>query len=82
MGYRFLPKYWGQGFATEVAKASINYGFEKLNLKAIYAITDVENLASRHVLLKAGFKAIEIFDYQGLPHNWFILHNSMLVKND
>ena len=77
LGYRFLPKYWGQGFATEVAKASIKYGFEKLKLDSIYAIADVQNIASNHVLQKVGFTKIEIFNYQGLPHNWLVLHNSV-----
>lgn len=77
LGYRLLPKYWGKGFATEVANASIKYGFEELKLDTIYAIADVENHASRNVLEKVGFKFIEIFDYQSTPHCWFIL-----VKKD
>lgn len=77
LGYRLLPKYWGKGFATEVANASIKYGFEELKLDMIYGIADVENHASRNVLEKVGFKFIETFDYQSTPHCWFIM-----VKND
>lgn len=73
LDYRFLPKYWGKGFATEVANASIKYGFEELKVAMIYAIADVENHASRNVLEKVGFKFIEVFDYQSKPHFWFIL---------
>ncbi|RYF20448.1 MAG: N-acetyltransferase [Flavobacteriales bacterium] len=76
LGYRFIPKYWGNGYATEVAKASINYGFEKFKLDTIYAITDLENQASKNVLQKVGFNATEIFDYQGAPHHWLVLKNS------
>ena len=77
LGYRFLPKHWGKGFATEVASASIKYGFEEMKLDVIYAIADVENHASKKVLEKVGFKLIQVFDYQGIPHNWF-----KLPKND
>ena len=37
IGYRLYKSFWGQGFATEAAKASIQYGFEKLGYKKIVA---------------------------------------------
>src|SRR5689334_12801905 len=49
VGYRILRKYWGKGYATESAKASVDYGFNKLNLKEIYAMADVNNAASNKV---------------------------------
>jgi RimJ/RimL family protein N-acetyltransferase len=54
VGYRLLPEYWGQGFATEGARALIEYGFEKCGLEKIVAITHLENRASQKVLLKCG----------------------------
>lgn len=77
LGYRFLPKYWGKGFATEVGKASIKYGFEELKLEVIYAIAAIENQASKSVLEKIGFKVIAIFNYQNLPHYWFELNKKV-----
>lgn len=71
LGYRLISQYWGKGFATEAANASLNYGFEKLNLNEIYAIADCENLKSNHVLTKAGLRLIEIFDLNGIKHNWY-----------
>lgn len=73
LGYRFMPKYWRKGFATEVANASIKYGFTELELNNIYAIADNENHASKNVLEKVGFKFIHVFDYQSIPHSWFNL---------
>ncbi|TKC08128.1 GNAT family N-acetyltransferase [Pedobacter polaris] len=78
LGYRFLPKHWGKGFATDVVKISIKYAFELLKLDVIYAITDIRNGASKHILEKVGFKFIEIFDYKGQPHNWLMLQNPSL----
>ncbi len=71
LGYRFIHKYWGQGYATEVARASLNYGFTQLQLNEIFAMADVRNQASRKVLEKVGFQCVEIFNYEGVPHYWF-----------
>jgi len=71
LGYRLIQKYWGKGFATEAAKASIDYGFEKLNLSEIYAMADCENIKSNDVLTKNGLKFIVTFDLDGIRHNWY-----------
>jgi ribosomal-protein-alanine N-acetyltransferase len=71
LGYRFQKKYWGKGFATEVAIALVNYGFNVLKLKEIFAIADKNNLASIKVLEKAGLKKLELFEYNNTPHYWF-----------
>lgn len=70
LGYRFLSKYWGQGYATESARAAVKYGFLELGLSEIIGIADTENLGSIHVLEKVGLKKVNIFDYQGKPHHW------------
>ncbi len=71
LGYRFIPKYWGQGYATEAARASLNYGFTHLRLKEIFAMADTRNQASRKILEKVGFRCLDTFDYEGVPHYWF-----------
>jgi len=71
VGYRLIRKYWGRGFATEAAKASLDYGFEGLNLDKIYAIADVKNTASRSVLEKIGLRCTSQFDLEGDEHDWF-----------
>jgi [ribosomal protein S5]-alanine N-acetyltransferase len=71
LGYRFIQKYWGKGYATEAAKAIIDYGFTEMNLTEIYAMTDIDNKASRHVLEKCGMRYIENFDLDGEVCAWF-----------
>lgn len=68
-GYRFAKRFWGMGYATEAGKAALDYGIQHLNFKDIYAMTDIDNGASRRVLEKLGFKYIEKFDYDAEP-NW------------
>ncbi len=73
LGYRFLQRHWGRGYATEAAHAVLRHGFEVLRLAAIYSMADVQNDASNHVLRKLGFVFVKRFDLQGMPHNWYQL---------
>ncbi|KAA0965970.1 GNAT family N-acetyltransferase [Sporosarcina sp. ANT_H38] len=54
IGYIINPGYWGMGYATEVAKLLIGFGFENLNLHRIYATCDPRNIGSSKVLEKIG----------------------------
>ena len=61
LGYRFMPEYWGKGYALESAKASLDYGFNDLNIDIIYAMAHSENDASNHILQKLGFERMNEF---------------------
>lgn len=63
VGYRLIPKFWGKGYATESAKAAIEYGFNEMKLSVIYGTVNIDNKASRNVLEKCGLKFIEKFDF-------------------
>lgn len=52
--YGITPAHWGQGLATEAAKAVLRYGFEELQLSKIWGGADAPNLASIRVLQKLG----------------------------
>lgn len=52
LGYRFMKKAWGNGYATEAALGCIKYGFETLQIKRIVGRAMPENLASIRVLEK------------------------------
>jgi [ribosomal protein S5]-alanine N-acetyltransferase len=71
IGYRLLRRHWGKGYATEASVASLEYGFNELSLDAIHATADMENLASRKVLEKAGLKFIEKFIDEGYEVGWY-----------
>jgi ribosomal-protein-alanine N-acetyltransferase len=56
LGYWIGVPYWGRGYATEAARAMIDYGFDVLSLYRIYASHVVGNTASGRILLKIGMK--------------------------
>ena len=54
-GYCFDDAAWGQGFATEAARALLQWAFDTLEINRVQAETDTRNLASARVLEKLGF---------------------------
>ena len=56
LGFWVAVEYWGQGYATEAARAVIGFGFGQLGLNRIYAHHMVRNPASGRVLTKVGMK--------------------------
>lgn len=54
LGYRFFENHWGQGYASESAKAVLEYGVNNLKLKNIIARAAKDNVASINVLKKLG----------------------------
>jgi RimJ/RimL family protein N-acetyltransferase len=56
VGWRLAPAWWGRGLATEAARASVDYGFERLGLRSIVSIIDAGNAASLRVAEKLGMR--------------------------
>ena len=56
LGYCYNRHFWGKGYATEVARALLAFGFKELGLHRIFATCDVENVASARVLEKIGMR--------------------------
>lgn len=71
LGYRLIPRYWGKGIATEASLASLDYGFNELELTTIYGMADCDNAGSNKVLRKVGLSFINEFEYDGIKHNWY-----------
>jgi len=55
LGYCLAEAAWGQGYATEAARAVLRWAFETLDLNRVQSETDTRNLASARVLEKVGF---------------------------
>jgi ribosomal-protein-alanine N-acetyltransferase len=59
IGYRFAKEFWGMGFATEAAGATLRYAFEVLGLDRIVAVVQPENFASQSVIEKIGLRYVK-----------------------
>jgi RimJ/RimL family protein N-acetyltransferase len=69
VGWRLARQYWGQGFATEAARAALEFGFETANLSEIVALTVPGNTRSRAVMSRLGMTrdASDDFDHPLVP---------------
>ncbi|MFS8038209.1 GNAT family N-acetyltransferase [Xanthobacter sp. AM11] len=54
IGWRFDPAFWGRGYATEAARAALGFGFQRLGLAQVVAITVPQNRRSRAVMERLG----------------------------
>lgn len=81
LAYRLHTKYWNRGYATELAKALIDYGFNKLSLPKIIAALRPENESSRRVMEKAGMSYIGIVDFRGSPWPCYAIYNNQIHLN-
>lgn len=61
IGYHIAQKYCGHGYATNAVSLFLQYLKQEMNLKEIYGVALMDNVASRRVLEKNGFLPI----YQG-----------------
>ena len=70
IGFHLRPQFWGKGYATEAAKAVIDYAFSVLKAEALFAGHNPNNIASSKILVKLGFRYIgnEFYAPTGLYH--------------
>jgi RimJ/RimL family protein N-acetyltransferase len=73
LAYRLMPPHWGKGLATEVALASVHYGFADLGLEQIIGLVMPENTASVRVLEKAGLRHTETVTFWGHQFQKFVI---------
>jgi len=64
--YAFGKQYWGRGYATEAAKAALEFGFDTAGLDRIVAFAKTDNAASRRIIEKIGLKYIKDIEIFGM----------------
>jgi RimJ/RimL family protein N-acetyltransferase len=69
VGWRLHPDHWGHGYASEAARASVEYGFEAGGLDEIVAFTTTINVRSQAVMERIGMRrdVDGDFDHPGVP---------------
>jgi RimJ/RimL family protein N-acetyltransferase len=65
------PDFWHQGYASEMARAALAFGFETLGLPLIFAISKPDNLASRAVMERLGLGYRKDVTYKNIDAVWF-----------
>lgn len=59
VGWHLRKAAWGNGYATEIGKALLDYGFNVLNLPVLYAAIAPGNVASVRVAQKLGMAHLD-----------------------
>lgn len=69
VAWRLARPYWGHAYATEAARAALDYGFDEFGLQEIVAVTVPTNQRSRRVMERLGMtrKAEDDFDHPSVP---------------
>jgi [ribosomal protein S5]-alanine N-acetyltransferase len=72
IGYHIVPSLWGQGYATEAARAIIGWSFDNLDIHRIEADCTEGNIGSELVMLKCGFKQEGLLRESCWEHERFV----------
>ncbi len=67
VGWRLHPDAWGNGLATEGARAAIAFAFERLDRAEVVAMTAAINVRSRRVMERLGMTHAAADDFE---HPW------------
>ena len=79
LGYRLMQPFWGNGYAFEAARYSLDYGFNQLHLKTIIGRAHIENAASLKILIKTGMQYVKDEVVDNCPVKTFAAKNPQLL---
>ncbi|MGM0923429.1 MAG: GNAT family N-acetyltransferase [Bacillota bacterium] len=65
IGYLFVRRVWGNGYATESALACKSYGFDQMKLRKMVSLPDVNNIPSTKVAERIGMKIEKVINKWG-----------------
>ncbi len=66
IGWWLARRFWGQGLATEAARAALNDGFERACLTRVISLAQIPNAASIRVMKKIGMRREREVDFRGV----------------
>lgn len=63
IGWRMNKEFWGQGLATEAARAALDDGFDRLHLSCVFSCTSPTNIRSQSVMRRLSLSRCAEFDF-------------------
>lgn len=66
IAYSIKPNYWGNGYATEIARTMKTFGFKEIDTNRFISIIDIANIESANVAHKNGMKVLFNTEYLGM----------------
>ncbi len=84
IGFHIVPKHWKKGIAKESAKRIIKYAFVDLKANELFAGHNPNNIGSKKLLHKLGFKyvGVEFFEPTGLNHPSYRMKRNTTYNNE
>ena len=71
IGYHFLPRHWGNGYAAEAAIACKRYAFDNGIAPSVISLIDPDNHRSQAVATRNGMTKEKLTTHRGIPaHVW------------
>ncbi|MBY0545527.1 MAG: GNAT family N-acetyltransferase [Gammaproteobacteria bacterium] len=80
IAYRLHKRYWGKGYATELVRALIAWGFEHLPVSKLIAVINPNNNASRRVLEKVDMLYTGKRDYRGVQVDCYEIYKNDMIE--
>lgn len=79
IGWRLRKEFWNHGYATEAARACLDFAFQRAGLSEVYSFTSLLNLPSQKVMQKLGMEFVKEFDNEKVPAD-SPLHRHVLYR--
>lgn len=81
IGYHVRRDLWGQGLATEAARACRDFGLARLPVERVISLIRPKNLPSRRVAEKNGMTVWKEIVWRGLPHLVYVIRRGDMAAN-
>lgn len=81
IAYSLHKIFWGRGYATELARAFIEWRFKNLKVNRLIAISNPENVKSWQVMIKFGMNYADKMQYHGVEVVRYEVFNPILSSN-
>ena len=80
IAYSLKPKFWGNGYATEIARTMRDFGSKKIDTERFISIIDIANIESANVAKKIGMDILFNTEYLGMKVDVFGIKKPIYSK--